>query len=84
MSTAITNFGKAYGGYQVKSAKTKKAVQFVKTESRKTKLLRAAKKTFFYGSVLSVLLTIAAVGAFFYFYNQYAAIVDSRSLMYGA
>jgi penicillin-binding protein 1B len=83
MSTAISNFGKTYGGLQVKTVKpkkveTKKAVQFVRTESRKTKLWRAAKKTLFYGSIFSLILTIAAVGAFFYFYNQYSAIVDSR------
>lgn len=83
MSTAITNFGKTYGGYRVKTVnpnkvKNKKAVQFVRTESTGTKVLRLAKKTLIYGSLLTLILTIAAVGAFFYFYNQYSAIVDSR------
>lgn len=78
MSTAITNFGKTYSGYRVKPVNTKKAVQYVRTESKKTRILRAAKKTFFYGLIISVIFAIAAIAGFFYFYNQYAAIVDSR------
>ncbi len=78
MSTAITNFGKTYGGYQVKTANTKKVVQFVRTEPTGTKIFRLAKKTLFYGFLLSLILTIAGVAAFFYFYSQYSAIVDSR------
>lgn len=78
MSTAITNFGKTYGGYRVKPVNAKKAVQYVYTESKKTRILRAAKKTFIYGSILSVIIAIAALVGFFYFYNQYAAIVESR------
>ncbi|HEY0461868.1 MAG TPA: PBP1A family penicillin-binding protein [Pyrinomonadaceae bacterium] len=78
MSTAVTNFGKAYSGYRIKPVNCKKAVGYIKTESKKARVLKAAKKTFFYGLILSLGLAIAATAAFFYYYNQYSVIVDRR------
>src|SRR5215213_3006539 len=78
MSTAITNLGKTYGGFKVKPVNAKRAVQYVKTESKKTRALRAAKKVLLYGFLLSLIFAIAGVAGFFYYYNQYTAIVDRR------
>ncbi|HEY8562859.1 MAG TPA: PBP1A family penicillin-binding protein [Pyrinomonadaceae bacterium] len=78
MSTAISNFGKTHRGLTIKPVASKKAVQYVEVESRRARLLRAAKKTLFYGIVFSIIASAAGIAAFFYFYNQYAAIVDRR------
>src|SRR5215217_6017138 len=78
MSTAITNFGKTYDGCKVKPVNSKRAVQYVKVESKKTRVLRAAKKTLLYTFLLTLLLTVAGVAGFYYYYNQYSAIVDRR------
>src|SRR5215204_2689943 len=78
MSTAITNLGKTYGGSRIKPVNSKRAVQYVKTESKKTRVLRAAKKTLLYLSLLIIIFAVVGVAGFFYFYNQYSAIVDRR------
>ena len=78
MSTAITNLGKTYGGSRIKPVNSKRAVQYVKTESKKTRVLRAAKKTLLYLSLLTIIFAVVGVAGFFYFYNQYSAIVDRR------
>jgi len=78
MAAAITNFGKTSIGYRAKPVRAKRAVQYVNSESTKTRLVRALKKAFFYGAVVSAVAAVAAVAGFFYFYNHYAAIVDRR------
>src|SRR5215510_1215870 len=77
MSEAITNFGKTYVG-DIKPFKSKRAVQYVKTESRKARVLRAAKKTLIYGFIFSIIAAIAGVAGFFHYYNHYSAIVEQR------
>ena len=78
MAAAIINLGKTYGGYRVKPEKKQKTVQYIQVEPRKTRILRAAKKTFFWVFIFTLITAVAATVSFFYFYNLYAAMVDRR------
>lgn len=78
MATAIAKLGKTQSGYRLKPVNSKRAVQYVFQETKAARLKRIAKKFFFYTIFLTLAVAIVTVGAFFYFYNQYAAIVDRR------
>jgi penicillin-binding protein 1B len=78
MSTAIASFGKTFNGHPVKPKKSARVVHFVKEESRKTRILRIAKKALFYGLLISLIAFIVAIAGFFYNYNYYSAIVERR------
>lgn len=63
---------------RINPVKSKRVVSFVQHESKKTRLFRIAKRTFFYGLCLSILTAVAAGAAFVYFYSQYSEIVEQR------
>jgi penicillin-binding protein 1B len=78
MSTAIASFGKTFNGHPVKTKNSARVVHFVKEESKKTRILRVAKKVLFYGLLISLIAFIVAIAGFFYNYNYYSAIVERR------
>jgi penicillin-binding protein 1B len=78
MSTAIASFGKTFNGQRVKPSKSARVVHFVQEESKKTRVLRFAKKAFFYGLIISLIVFVVAIAGFFHYYNQYSAIVEQR------
>jgi penicillin-binding protein 1B len=78
MSTAVTNFGKTFSAARVKPVNFKRAVQYVRTEPKKTRVLRIAKKALLYGSLVSLVLGIVGTIVFFHYYNHYSAIVERR------
>src|SRR5215203_5233066 len=64
MSTAIAGFDKTFNGHLVKS--------------KKTRVLRIAKKTLIYGLLVSLITAVVAIAGFFHYYNHYSAIVERR------
>jgi len=79
MSTAIASFGKTFNSHRTsKPQNSARVVRFVKEESKKTRILRIAKKIFIYGFLISLIASVVAVAAFFYNYNYYSAIVERR------